>query len=96
MSSALSVTLLRVQQDVRRLRHTEHLRSRHMNTTTAELLAPRDAGKLLGITTAGVRGLAERGRLREIRDSAGRRLFRAADVARLAKEREARQRARSR
>jgi hypothetical protein len=56
---------------------------------TIDLLAPKDAGALLGITTAGVTRLAESGRLPEIRDSAGRRLFRRADVERLVREREA-------
>jgi predicted site-specific integrase-resolvase len=51
------------------------------------LLAPRDAGRLLGITTAGVIRLAERGRLAELRDSANRRLFRREDVERLVQER---------
>ena len=51
------------------------------------LLAPRDAGRLLGITTAGITRLAERGRLTALRDSAGRRLFRRADVERLVAER---------
>lgn len=60
-----------------------------MTATTFELLAPRDAGRRLGITTAGITRLAESGRLPEIRDSAGRRLFRREDVEKLAREREA-------
>jgi hypothetical protein len=56
------------------------------------LLAPRDAGRLLGITTAGVIRLEERGRLAAMRDSAGRRLFRREDVLRLVAEREQRRR----
>jgi DNA-binding transcriptional MerR regulator len=52
------------------------------------LLAPRDAGKLLGITSSAVVKLDERGRLHAIRDSAGRRLFRREDVLRLVRERQ--------
>lgn len=55
-----------------------------------KLLAPRDVGKALGISTSRVQQLAREGRLRELRDSAGRRLFRPADVERLRKAREAR------
>ena len=51
------------------------------------LLAPRDAAARLGVTTARVQQLAREGKLRELRDSAGRRLFRPADVARLLRER---------
>lgn len=61
--------------------------------TTMKLLSPRDAGRLLGVTTARVQQLAREGKLPEIRDSAGRRLFRQEDVERLKREQErARQR----
>lgn len=53
-----------------------------------DLLSPRDAGRRLGITTSGVIQLARRGKLNELRDSAGRRLFRIEDVEKLAAERE--------
>lgn len=59
----------------------------HMNT---ELLAPCDAGRLLGLTTSGVIKLARRGALRELRDSQGRRLFERKDVADLVARRKAR------
>jgi excisionase family DNA binding protein len=52
------------------------------------LLAPKDAAKALGVTTSRVQQLAREGRLREIRDSGGRRLFRPRDVERLRWERE--------
>lgn len=58
-------------------------------TTVIDLLSPRDAGALLGITSAGVIKLALRGKLPELRDSAGRRLFRRKDVLRLRQRREA-------
>lgn len=54
---------------------------------TLTLLAPRDAGRLLGVTTARVQQLAREGRLPELRDSAGRRLFRLEDVETLRRER---------
>ncbi|HEV8340693.1 MAG TPA: MerR family transcriptional regulator [bacterium] len=47
------------------------------------LLAPKDAASRLGVTTARVQQLAREGKLRELRDSAGRRLFRPQDVERL-------------
>lgn len=54
-----------------------------------ELLAPKHAGELLdGITTSAVGKLARNGQLREIRDSAGRRLFRRKDVLRLKAKRD--------
>jgi predicted site-specific integrase-resolvase len=53
------------------------------------LLSPRDAGKRLGVSTARVIQLARDGRLRELRDSAGRRLFRPADVEQCRRAREA-------
>lgn len=55
-----------------------------------QLLTPRDAGRLLNLTTSRVIQLAREGQLPEIRDSGGRRTFRREDVERLAKEREAR------
>ena len=51
------------------------------------LMAPRDAGRMLGVSTSRVIQLARSGRLPEIRDSANRRLFWPEDVERLAKER---------
>ncbi|MDR7392779.1 MAG: MerR family transcriptional regulator [Armatimonadota bacterium] len=54
---------------------------------TLTLLAPRDAGRLLGVTTARVQQLAREGKLPELRDSAGRRLFRLEDVETLRRER---------
>ncbi len=53
-----------------------------------ELLSPRDAGHRLGVTTSRVIQLARSGRLPEIRDSAGRRLFLREDVEQLVRERE--------
>jgi len=52
-----------------------------------ELLSPRDAGRLLGLTTSGVVKLALRGRLPELRDSGGRRLFDRKDVEALVEAR---------
>jgi predicted site-specific integrase-resolvase len=52
-------------------------------------LAPRDAGKRLGITTSAIIALALRGRTPEIRDSAGRRTFRASDIDREVERRRA-------
>ena len=54
-----------------------------------DLLSPRDAGKLLSLTSSGTARLAQTGRLPEVRDSAGRRLFRRADVERVAEQRRA-------
>jgi hypothetical protein len=51
------------------------------------LLAPRDAGRRLGVTTGRVIQLAREGKLPELRDSAGRRFFRVEDVERLAQQR---------
>lgn len=45
-----------------------------------KLLAPRDAAKILGVTTSRVQQLDRERRLRAVRDSAGRRYFREADV----------------
>lgn len=47
------------------------------------LLAPRDAAKMLGVSTSRVIQLAREGRLPELRDSARRRLFKIDDVQRL-------------
>jgi hypothetical protein len=57
-----------------------------MAKDSVDLLCPRDAGQLLDppLTTSGVIRLARLGQLRELRDSGGRRLFRRADVERLA------------
>ena len=55
-----------------------------MTTTTVDLLCPRDAGRLLELTTSAVIRLARIGKLPELRDSGGRRLFRRADVERFA------------
>ncbi|MDR7567913.1 MAG: helix-turn-helix domain-containing protein [Armatimonadota bacterium] len=54
---------------------------------TLTLLAPRDAGRLLGVTTARVQQLAREGKLPELRDSAGRRLFLLEDVEALRRQR---------
>ncbi len=52
------------------------------------LLAPRDAGRILGgISTSRVLQLDKAGLLHAIRDSAGRRLFHRKDVLRLVKRR---------
>ena len=61
-----------------------------MSETSTTYLAPRDVGRRLGITTSGVIALVERGRLRDIRDSAGRRFFDPVEVERCAREREIR------
>jgi DNA-binding transcriptional MerR regulator len=53
------------------------------------LLVPRDVAKALGVTTSRVQQLAREGKLRELRDSAGRRLFRPREVERLRAERAA-------
>ncbi len=58
------------------------------------LLTPKDAGALLGLSTGRIQQLDREGRLRAIRDSAGRRLFREADVLRFKVEREAQRAAR--
>jgi excisionase family DNA binding protein len=52
------------------------------------LLTPKDAGALLGLSTGRIQQLDREGRLRAIRDSAGRRLFREGDVLRFKAERE--------
>ncbi len=56
-----------------------------------ELLAPRDAARLLGVSTSRVQQLAREGELREIRDSMGRRLFRPRDVEAVRLRREQKQ-----
>lgn len=63
-------------------------------THADDLLSPRDAGRRLGLTTSGIIRLALVGALPEVRDSAGRRLFLAKDVERVARERELRRGAR--
>jgi hypothetical protein len=52
------------------------------------LLAPRDAGKILGVSTSRVIQLARLRLLRELRDSANRRYFLLEDVERVARARE--------
>ncbi len=59
-----------------------------MNATASpELLCPRDAGRILQLTTSGVIRLERIGQLPAMRDSAGRRLFRRDDVVRVAEHR---------
>ena len=60
------------------------------------LLCPRDAGRELGVSVSRVVQLCREGLLKEIRDSAGRRLFRPQDVRMLARARDATRRARER
>lgn len=45
-----------------------------------EILAPKDAGAILTLGTSRMQQLDREGKLRAIRDSAGRRLYRKADV----------------
>jgi DNA-binding transcriptional MerR regulator len=52
------------------------------------LLAPRDVGRRLGLSTSRVIQLDREGVLRAIRDSAGRRLYDEETVERFARERE--------
>ena len=54
------------------------------------LLAPRDVGRRLKLSTSRVIQLDREGVLRALRDSAGRRLYDAESVERFALEREAR------
>ena len=54
-----------------------------------DLLSPRDAGRLLGVTSWRVIQLSREGTLPTQRDSAGRRFFLRDDVERLAQQREA-------
>ncbi len=51
------------------------------------LLTPCDAGRILGLTPEAVRALNNKGRLPALKTVSGRRLFRRADVDRLAAER---------
>jgi hypothetical protein len=51
------------------------------------LLAPRDVGRCLNLSTSRVIQLDREGRLKAIRDSAGRRLFDPNDVEEFAKQR---------
>jgi predicted site-specific integrase-resolvase len=52
------------------------------------LLAPRDAGVMVGLSTARLQQLDREGKLRALRDSAGRRLYREETVRRFKEERE--------
>jgi predicted site-specific integrase-resolvase len=52
------------------------------------LLAPRDVGRRLQLSTSRVVQLDREGRLRALRDSAGRRFYLADDVECFARERE--------
>lgn len=54
------------------------------------LLAPRDAARRLNLSTSRIAQLDRDGVLRALRDSAGRRIFLAEDVERVAIERQAR------
>ena len=54
------------------------------------LLAPRDVGRRLNVSTSRVAQLDREGSLRAIRDSSGRRLYDPDVVERFAREREAR------
>jgi hypothetical protein len=63
--------------------------------TVAELLTPADAGRILGLTPAGVRLAADDGRLRvKARTPDGGRLFERSEVERFKRERSSRRRAR--
>jgi excisionase family DNA binding protein len=53
------------------------------------LMTVGDAGRLLNVSASQVRWLTLQGRLRAIRDSGGRRLYRRQDVERLRDQREA-------
>ncbi len=55
-----------------------------------QLLSPADAAKLLGLTPAGVVGLADRGVLPCLRTVGGRRLFHRSDVHKVAADRQGR------
>ena len=48
------------------------------------LLTPAEAGRILGLTSDGVRALNNKGRLPALKTLTGRRLFRRSDVERLA------------
>ena len=62
---------------------------------TRRLLTASDAGRLLGLTSSGVRRCADAGQIRCLRDSTGRRLFREHEVQRFLVWREAMKRSRS-
>lgn len=53
-----------------------------------ELLTPSAAGRILGVSSAWVAKLYDRGTLEGVRDSDGRRLLRPESVKRLADERQ--------
>jgi hypothetical protein len=53
-----------------------------------QLLSPRDAGRLLGLSTPRLQQLDREGRLRALRDSAGRRFFKRATVEAFRQKRE--------
>jgi hypothetical protein len=55
---------------------------------STDLLSPRDAGLMLGLTSWRMQQLDREGKLRALRDSAGRRLFRRADVLRFKAKRD--------
>ncbi|HZS39769.1 MAG TPA: helix-turn-helix domain-containing protein [Polyangia bacterium] len=50
-------------------------------------MTPSDAARILGLSPDSVRALSDSGRLATLRTVSGRRLFRRADVERLANER---------
>lgn len=54
-----------------------------------KLLSPRDAAQILGVSTSRVQQLDREGRLRAVRDSSGRRLFREGAVRRFLEARKA-------
>lgn len=54
------------------------------------LLAPKDAARMLGIGVSRLQQLDRDGKIRALRDSAGRRLFREADIVRFQQERDRR------
>ncbi len=54
---------------------------------TMKLLSPRDAGRVLGLSTARVQQLDREGKLKALRDSAGRRLYLEREVLRFKRER---------
>lgn len=58
-----------------------------MSMATA-FMTPGEAAEPLGVTPSGVRFLVDVGRLRAVRTRSGRRLIDAADVARMARERQ--------
>src|SRR5205823_14667755 len=89
-----------VLHKIERFDYLDGFPSCRMRTETAtrrslmrRLLTPKDAGALLGLSTGRIQQLDREGRLRAIRDSAGRRLFREGDVLRFKAERDQRARA---